>query len=258
MQDGKGLGSSIDACRSAALGIYRAMKRVVRSWRLTLPVFVAALFLLVPATSTKAGIVLSSNMNVGATGSTDISNTQWIAAPFRSTSVLTRLTDVSIDVFDNGQYAGGDLSVEIWTASNAGPTAFMQSIRKSSFSSTPVAITGLSLNLQPNTNYAVVARGNSFNAYSDPMMGSIPGSLSWNEVNTTTHTGDGFVSGSWSSPNSGSSWISFSSSTLKMSVFASSSAVPEIDPATGGSALSLITGVLAMIEQRHRRATRVA
>jgi len=36
------------------------------------------------------------------------------------------------------------------------------------------------------------------------------------------------------------------------------SAVPEIDPATGGSALSLVAGVLAMVEQRRRRATLVA
>lgn len=36
------------------------------------------------------------------------------------------------------------------------------------------------------------------------------------------------------------------------------SAVPEIDPATGGSALSLVAGVLAMIEQRRRRAALVA
>jgi len=34
--------------------------------------------------------------------------------------------------------------------------------------------------------------------------------------------------------------------------------VPEIDPATGSSALSLLAGVLAMIEQRRRRATLVA
>jgi hypothetical protein len=34
--------------------------------------------------------------------------------------------------------------------------------------------------------------------------------------------------------------------------------VPEIDPATGGSALSLVAGVLAMIEQRRRRAMVVA
>jgi len=36
------------------------------------------------------------------------------------------------------------------------------------------------------------------------------------------------------------------------------SPVPEIDPAMGGSALSLVAGVLAMIEQRRRRATLVA
>ena len=34
---------------------------------------------------------------------------------------------------------------------------------------------------------------------------------------------------------------------------ASSSAVPEIDPATGASALSLVAGVLAMVEERRRR-----
>ena len=36
------------------------------------------------------------------------------------------------------------------------------------------------------------------------------------------------------------------------------SAVPEIDPTTGSSALSLVAGVLAMIEQRRRRSTLVA
>ena len=41
-------------------------------------------------------------------------------------------------------------------------------------------------------------------------------------------------------------------------VIASISPVPEIDPATGGSALSLVAGVLAMIEQRRRRAIAVA
>ena len=35
-------------------------------------------------------------------------------------------------------------------------------------------------------------------------------------------------------------------------------AVPEIDPATGGDTLSLVAGVLAMIEQRRQRATLAA
>jgi hypothetical protein len=41
-------------------------------------------------------------------------------------------------------------------------------------------------------------------------------------------------------------------------VLTASAAVPEIDPAMGSSALSLVAGVLAMIEQRRRRAILVA
>ena len=129
----------------------------------------------------------------------------------------------------------------------------MQSILTSSFSSTPVSITGLSLMLQPDTDYFVVARGNVFNAHSGL---GFDGFLNWGTVSTTTHTGDGFVSGGWASSDSGSSWFS-DSPTYKMSILAANS-VPEIDPATGSSALSVVAGVLAMIEQRRRRATLVA
>ena len=52
------------------------------------------------------------------------------------------------------------------------------------------------------------------------------------------------------SPSSGGVWTLGSGGTP--------SAVPEIDPATGSSALSLVAGVLAMIEQRRRRAPLVA
>ena len=210
------------------------------------------------ATPSFAGTVLSSNMNVATRGEFYFDNTNWLAAPFRTTSELTRVTDVSLDVSDSGQYAGGNLSVEIWTASNAGPTAFMQSILTSPFSSTPVAITGLSVMLQPNTDYAVVARGNVFNDVPDFMFGPQPGSLRWSVAENSPHTGNGFVSGLWEGSNSGSSWSSYPGLTLKMSVFAAPTAVPEVDPATGGSALSLVAGVLAMIEQRRRRATLVA
>ena len=52
------------------------------------------------------------------------------------------------------------------------------------------------------------------------------------------------------SPSAGGFWTLASGGTP--------SAVPEIDPATGGSALSHVAGVLAKIEQRRRRATLVA
>jgi autotransporter-associated beta strand protein len=54
----------------------------------------------------------------------------------------------------------------------------------------------------------------------------------------------------------GDQLLSFSELTGRLSF--AIAAVPEIDPATGGSALSIVAGVLAMIEQRRRRATIVA
>ncbi len=59
--------------------------------------------------------------------------------------------------------------------------------------------------------------------------------------------GGNLWNGSAFSPVDGREWV-----------LGTASAVPEIDPATGGSALSLVAGVLAMIEQRRRRATLVA
>jgi hypothetical protein len=60
----------------------------------------------------------------------------------------------------------------------------------------------------------------------------------------------------------GTLWYSGNFSPIVGSAFtlgtATPSAVPEIDPAMGGSALSLVAGVLAMIEQRRRRAMLVA
>jgi hypothetical protein len=46
--------------------------------------------------------------------------------------------------------------------------------------------------------------------------------------------------------------LTFSELTGRLTV---TSAVPEIDPATGSSALSLVTGMLALLEQRRRRRT---
>jgi autotransporter-associated beta strand protein len=56
----------------------------------------------------------------------------------------------------------------------------------------------------------------------------------------------------------GSQLITFSELTGQLRFALNSAPVPEIDPGTGSSALSVVAGVLAMIEQRRRRATLVA
>jgi hypothetical protein len=56
----------------------------------------------------------------------------------------------------------------------------------------------------------------------------------------------------------GTATYSWGSGATADSLTVNIAAVPEIDPATGGSAFSLVAGVCAMIERRRRRATVVA
>jgi formylglycine-generating enzyme required for sulfatase activity len=89
----------------------------------------------------------------------------------------------------------------------------------------------------------------------------------WNDLTGAAGSSRGYRGGSWSydaSFLSSSDRLTFaplygnnSESGFRLASPVAS-AVPEIDPATGGSALSLVACVLAMIEQRRRRATLVA
>jgi formylglycine-generating enzyme len=90
----------------------------------------------------------------------------------------------------------------------------------------------------------------------------------WNDLDGTAGSSRGLRGGSWGNGDPGglssSNTLSFPTSYeggllgFRLASPVSGSSVPEIDPATGGSALSLVAGVLAMIEQRRRRATHVA
>ena len=51
----------------------------------------------------------------------------------------------------------------------------------------------------------------------------------------------------------GDQLLSFSELSGRLTFTSSGGSVPEIDPAMGASALSLVAGVLAMLEQRRRR-----
>ena len=92
---------------------------------------------------------------------------------------------------------------------------------------------------------------NAFSLYSSPYVGS----LYWRNnlyaasdyYAATSGGGPQFRSETYS-PMEGSAW------TIGTNAAAPTpSSVPEIDPATGGSALSLVGGAIAMIEQRRRR-----
>jgi len=76
---------------------------------------------------------------------------------------------------------------------------------------------------------------------------------------TSLYGGSSFsrTGGTWTS-TIGDQLLTFSELTGRLTFASSGGAVPEIDPATGSSALSLVAGVLAIIEQRRRRANLVA
>jgi len=238
------------------------MAHQVRSWAIAaLAVF--ALFM-VSITPTMAGIVLSSNMEATWKGSySSFENTTWYAAPFRTTSDLNTITGVDLKIDNRGDYNGGNMAIDIWTSkgANLGPAGLLSVIYNGGYPGSLVSISGLSLTLDPGTEYFVVARGEDFNVFENEFY-SFPGSLAWNSVGGNfTHSGTGFVFGIWYSLGDPDNWSKLSdtySSMMTVYAASSSSNVPEIDPATGGSALSLVAGVLAMIEQRRRRATLVA
>jgi formylglycine-generating enzyme required for sulfatase activity len=88
----------------------------------------------------------------------------------------------------------------------------------------------------------------------------------WNDLTGAAGSSRGFRGGDWDLGAFGLSSFSGNTDVPSFEYFGVgfrlaspvAAAVPEIDPATGGSALSLVAGVLAMIEQRRRRATLVA
>ena len=238
------------------------MAHHVRSWAIA--ALAAFALFMVPITPTMAGIVLSSNMEATWQGSySQFENNLWIAAPFRTTSDLNTITGVDLKIDNRGDYNGGNMAIDIWTSkgANLGPAGLLSSIYNGGYPGSLVSISGLSLTLNPGTEYFVVARGVNFNDIDNEFFSS-PGGLAWLGLygNNFTHSGTGFVFGSWQSAGDPDSWNPSNSDSFKMTVYAASSnsSVPEIDPAMGSSALSLVAGVLAMIEQRRRRATLVA
>jgi len=168
-------------------------------------------------------------------------------------------------------YMGGGTSAGYWdfaTQSDSNPTAVTAG-------STGIGSAGSTGNF---ANYLTAADWNSQNgnvttvgtnggpsAYGAfDMNGNL---TEWNDLTGAAGSSRGLRGGSWnpnvafnlSSSQGGSVDPSFENNNIGFRLASQvPSGVPEIDPATGSSALSLVAGVLAMIEQRRRRATLVA
>ena len=228
-------------------------------------VFAAMLF---SGQSLRAGIVYSNTTSDsirdlitlgGNTGNTFTTTSS--ASTLQSISLyLHRDTGTALDAEDNlyEVTATGFLRIDLYRATNTGPgpynwdpslgglLASSAEINVNTITSSPslYTFTFSNTSLLANTRYSFMTGWRDGNNYEF---------LSFYTKSSTTS----------GSPTIGTQNLiidgtGYNESIRGTVVTTDPAAVPEIDPAMGGSALSLVAGVLAMIEQRRRRAMRVA
>ena len=210
------------------------MTRHVRSWALAA---LAAFAIAGAATPSFAGITYNvTNYAAGQEG--------WSLAGTITTSRTGAITSAS--------------DITAWDLIASFESVSRQYKKSTSTANLPLNFSG-TLNATPTT--LSLATGSLFEVFQEPTNSS---RISW-----TNQFDDGFggimslYAGDW--VGVGTMWSNPSAPNFSQIVDGAwvlgttgSAAVPEIDPAMGGSALSLVAGVLAMIEQRRRRAMLVA
>jgi hypothetical protein len=207
------------------------MTRRVRSWALAA---VAAFALAGAATPSLAGITYNvTNYADGQNG--------WTLAG-------------TITASGEGTFTNDASAITAWdiTASKEG-SASQRYSNSTSASSSPRYLSGT---LNATSTTLSLAANSTFTLLEDP---SETVRITWGNSRDYGAFIDSFYS---ANSESGTLWAPVTFSPIVDGAWtlgtATPSAVPEIDPAMGGSALSLVAGVLAMIEQRRRRAMLVA
>ena len=215
-------------------------------FRLALPLFVA---LALPGPPAWAGAILFDNLSAGSpNGSFGVSNTQWTAQSFATTTAGFILDEVSIRLWNlNG--TSGNFEIQVWDALGAGGrpgaqvgaavyTGLAEDLG-SSYGSL-LAVSGLSFTLTPDTTYYLVAAGTSLTDIPDDFF-PIPGTLYWDATDVVT-------SPSYDTSNSGANWNGPFSQNLYMTI----TAVPE--PSTYCMALAGLACGGYLVRRRRKRA----
>ena len=211
----------------------RSLNKVLSIWGVAI---VATM--LVGQAASAAPVVLYDSITANtADGSNTADVTNWLANEFKTDSVAYDLTSVvlklastplgtmEVDLYSNNPTGNVPGSV-IGGFSNPG------SLAAGDLTFTPA----IPQQLLPNTSYWVVLKNSG----------------TWNYTNGLA-TGPG-ASQRWADGlNSGAIWNPSNGGPYMMTVNATPQAVPEIDPASFGSALSLALGSLAILERRRRQ-----
>lgn len=203
-------------------------------------VALAAVVLLGQATSA-APITLYDSINGSTAASSDVANNgTWLANQFNTDAVGYNLDSIILDFVAAPL---GSIAVDIYSDASGTPDTNLGTLgNPGSFvvGSNTFSAAGIPT-LAAGSSFWVVLRG----------LGS--GSVGWNWTNDTP-TGNGSSVNTNNSGNSGQTWGGVVPGTpYMMTVNATPSAVPEIDPASFGSALSLVLGSLTLLERRRRQ-----
>lgn len=218
------------------------------------PVFHWALPLLIAlalsAVSARAEIIFNNLAAGSPNGSFMVSNSQWSAQSFSTTSSGFILSEVALQLW-NANGTSGNFELQVWDALGASgrPGAQVGSAIYTGLAEnlgseygSLLTVSGLNVTLLPDTAYYLVAAGASL-ADVPNRRGSDPGELYWDAT-------DVFTSPVYDTNNGGGDWNGPYSQNLYLKVTAASAAVPE--PGTWAAA-ALLVGGAAFARWRKRK-----
>jgi len=177
-----------------------------------------------------------------STGSATADINNWLANQFKTDGSTYDVNSVVLNL-SAVTGVGGTINVDIYTDASGKP--------------------GSSLGTLTNPGSFVVG-SNTFTASAIPTLAASSsfwvvlysgnnGGVNWLQTGSTP-TGVGSSTNTNRSTNGGLSWLGVVSGTpYMMTVNATATVVPEIDPASFGSALSLVLGSLTLLERRRRQ-----
>jgi hypothetical protein len=217
-------------------------------FRRALPLLVALALSGAPA---RAAIILFDNLPAGSpNGSFGVSNTQWSAQSFSTTTSGFILSEVALRLW-NQNGTSGNFEIQVWdalgTSGRPGAqvgaavyTGLAQDLGNTEGSL--LTVSGLNFTLVPDTTYYLVAAGTSL-ADIPGRFGTQPGQLYWDATDVLT-------SPTYDTGDSGANWNGPFTQNLYLKVTAASAAVPE--PGTWATA-ALLVGGAAFMRWRKRR-----
>lgn len=156
-----------------------------------------------------AQVVLFNNLAAGSpNGSMGVTNNQWMAQAFSTTSEGFILSNVSLRLWNLNE-TSGNFEIQVWDSSGASTspgqqvgnsiyTGLAQNLGNSTESL--LTISGLSVNLEANTDYYLVAAGKTLADVGDPF-DPTPGFLYWDATDVNMSSLYSTTGSGWSGPS---------------------------------------------------------